>query len=177
MVNASTTPTQKLKTTTLGDLTHTQLNETTSTTFIDRPGALKDAVGIHKAKLAISTFGGNGIIPDSGAIHSESFTDGPPTGAFIQPAAGEVWRVDLTDILIVNGSGSENTVKLMLTDAVTSLEITSAAISGAATAGRLFDLEKTPSKVEYITNSLYLAVVGTQSTTSTLNMPYTKVAI
>lgn len=176
MVNASPTPTTKLQTTTLGDLTHTQLNATSSSTFVNRPGALKNAADIHRAKLAISTFGGNGIIPDSGAILGTAFSDAPPTGTAIQPGAGEVWRVDLTDIEVVNGSGSTNTVTLMLTDGTpTTLTVIATAIAGSATHGKLFDLEKTPSKVEYLTNSLYLAVVGTAA--GVCNVPYAKVAI
>jgi hypothetical protein len=173
----SVEPVGKLKTVTLGDLTQTQLNATTVSTFVNRPTALKQATEIHQAKLAISTFGGNGIIPDSGAILATAFTDAPPTGSTIRPGEGEVWRVDLTDIEIVNGSSGTNTVKLMLTDGAVVLNIISTGIGGAATNGKLFDLEKTPSKVEYLTRSLYLAVVGTASDESFCNMPYTKVAI
>ena len=170
-------PVNKLKTTTLGNLTQTQLHDTASSTFVNRPAPLKNALEIHNAKLAISTFGGNGVIPDSGAIEEVTFTDGPPTGVPIQPSAGEVWRVDLCEAWIVNGSGGSNDVTLMWTDGIMAGTYITATIAGAATNGKLFDVSATPSSVHTLTNALYLAVVGTQSVGSTLNVPYTLVAM
>jgi len=170
-------PLDKLKTTTLGDLTQTQIHDTAATTFVSRPGATRIAREIHEAKLAISTYGGNGIIPDSGGFEQVEFTDAPPTGTAMQPPAGQVWRIDLTDINIVNGSAGSNTVSLKMTDGITSNLLKATAIAGGNQDGKMFDIEKTPSKVEYFTNSLYLAVVGTSSDASTAKVPFTKVAL
>jgi len=170
-------PEDKLKTTTLGDLTQSQIYDTSSATFIPQRAALEDLILIHKAKMALSIFGGNGIIPDSGAISSTAFSDAPPTGTAIQPAAGEVWRVDLAAAWVVNASGSSNDVTLLWTDGTPggTGDYITATIAGSATAGKFYNTALVPTSVHTLTNSLYLAVVGTAS--GTLNIPYTLVAM
>ena len=78
------TPTDKLKQVQIGDLTTTQLQSTSKLTYIPQDSMLEDAVRIHKAAEAISTFGAGGVLPDSGAILVQVFDD-TAGGTSIQP--------------------------------------------------------------------------------------------
>ena len=85
--------------------------------------------------------------------------------------------VDLTNINIINGASGTNNVTLQWSDGTpNTCTIVTAGIAGAATAGVLFDIEKTPEKITYLTNSLYLTVVGSASDESHLKIPYQMVA-
>ena len=84
--------------------------------------------------------------------------------------------VDLTNINIVNGASGTNNITLQWSDGSETTTIVTAGIAGAATAGVLFDIEKTPEKIAYLTNSLYLTVVGSASDESHLKIPYQMVA-
>ncbi|PXY71667.1 MAG: hypothetical protein CXX80_03390 [Methanobacteriota archaeon] len=111
------TPLDKLKTTTLGDLTQTQIHDTAASTFVSRPGATKIAREIHRAKLAIATFGGGGIIPSKGDVQPTTITDIPlPAASTMIPAIGEVWRFDFGMLTVANGASSTNTILLQVED-------------------------------------------------------------
>ena len=170
-------PTEKLKNNQIESLTRDNFESASGVIYIDAPDALENFVQLNRAKLAVATFGGNGVLPNKGAISATAFTDSPPTGTAIQPAVGEVWMVDLTNINIINGASGTNNVTLQWSDGTpNTCTIVTAGIAGAATAGVLFDIEKTPEKITYLTNSLYLTVVGSASDESHLKIPYQMVA-
>ena len=169
-------PSDKLKNFQIESLTRDNFESASGVIYIDAPDALENVVQLNRAKLAVATFGGNGVLPNKGAISSTAFTDAPPTGTAIQPAVGEVWMVDLTNINIVNGASGTNNITLQWSDGSETTTIVTAGIAGAATAGVLFDIEKTPEKIAYLTNSLYLTVVGSASDESHLKIPYQMVA-
>jgi len=170
-------PSDKLKNFQIESLTRDNFESASGVLYIDATNALENMIQLNHAKLAVATFGGNGVLPNKGAISSTTFTDSPPTGSAIRPAVGEVWRVNLTDINIVNGSASSNTVSLLWTDSTgATAAIISTGIAGNATAGKLYDDALMTEKIAYLTNSLYLSAVGTQSDESIIKIPYQMVA-
>lgn len=170
-------PSDKLKNFQIENLTRDDFESASGILYIDAPDALTNMVELNQAKLAVATFGGDGVLPNGGAIKQVTFTDGPPTGSAVQPSVGQVWRVNLTDINIVNGSSSSNTVSLIWIDSTgATAAIISTGIAGNATAGKLYDDALMTQKIAYLTNSLYLSVVGTQSDESIIKVPYQMVA-
>ena len=148
-------PEDKLKTTTLGDLTQAQIYSTSSATFIPQRKALEDLILIHDAKKALSTFAGGGIIPSKGENQTVIITDIPITVAStLKPAANEVWRVDLSMLTVVNGASSENTITMQLEDSSGQASfITSGTVASEAT-GQPFS----GSRPFWLTESLFIRI-------------------
>ena len=170
------TPLDKLKTTTLGDLTQDQIHDTAASTFVSRPGATRIARDIHEAKLAIATFGST-IIPSGGGIESAPFTDAPPTGSQLAIPAGEVWLTWPSMWRVVNAAGAENDISIWLVQVDTGTQnqigttttVAASAQDGAAvTSSTALPL---PSWFK-LNSNLTLSVVGTQSGISNLKIPY-----
>lgn len=169
-------PSNKLKNITLDDLTQTQVKAASGIVYIDSPAALADTVAYHNAKLAVSTFGGT-IIPSSGGNETVAFTDGPPTGTQLDISAGEVWLTWPSLWSVVNGASATNDVKVFLVDVAnnrqtqigTTTTVASAATDGPATTATV--ARPLPSYIK-LSSNLTLSVVGTQSTESTLVIPY-----
>ena len=168
------TPTDKLKQVQIGDLTTTQLQSTSKLTYIPQDSMLDDAVRIHKAAEAISTFGAGGVLPDSGAISVTVFDD-TAGGTSIQPAEGEVWRVELALMAAVNGAVGANTITVSVTDGTSSVEVVAKAVAGSATEN-LIDIVQAGLLPLEITNSRYLKVISSESDPSMLLLNYTMVA-
>lgn len=168
-------PSDKLKNITLDDLTQTQVKAAAGVVFIDSPSALADTVAFHNAKIAVATFGST-VIPSKGAVGSVAFTDGPPTGTELVIPAGEVWLTWPSLWRVVNGASATNDVSIFIQEVGgqacqigVATTVASAALDGAAvTASVALPLPRTLR----LTSGLTLAVVGTQSTESTLKIPY-----
>ena len=169
------TPTDKLKQVQIGDLTTTQLQSTSKLTYIPQDSMLEDAhVRIHKAAEAISTFGAGGVLPDSGAISVTVFDD-TAGGTSIQPAEGEVWRVELALMAAMNGAVGANTITVSVTDGTSSVVVVAKAVAGSATEN-LIDIVQAGLLPLEITNSRYLKVISSESDPSMLLLNYTMVA-
>jgi len=168
------TPTDKLKQVQLGDLTTTQLQNTSKLTYVPQGSMLEDAVRIHKAAEAISTFGAGGVLPDSGSISVTVFDD-TAGGTSIQPAEGEVWSVPLAFLTAINGAVGASTITVSLTDGTSSIQVATSSVAGGATEA-LIDLVQAGLLSLEITNSLYLKVISSTSDPSQLLFPYTMVA-
>lgn len=161
-------PEDKLKTTTLGDLTQSQIFSTSSLTFIPQRKALEDLILIHNAKKALSTFAGGGIIPSKGDNQTTTITDIPLSAAStLQPAANEVWRVDFGMLTVVNGASSENTITMQIEDAagVPSYVVTGTVASEAT--GQPFS----GSRPFWLTESLFIRITSNKSDTSHVSIP------
>jgi len=164
------TPQDKLKTTTLGNLTQTQIHDTASTTFVNRPGASRIVRDIHDTKLAISTFGGGGIIPSMGEVKSTTFADLPiAVSSTLRPAAGEVWRIAFDMLTVVNASGSTNTITLQLEDADGNAAFDISGTVAASTTSQPFTA--VAARAWWITESLFIRLTGNQSETCTVTLP------
>jgi len=161
-------PEDKLKTTTLGDLTQSQIYSTSSLTFIPQRKALEDLILIHNAKKALSTFAGGGIIPSKGGIETVAITDVPmPASSVLQPSENEVWRVDLGMLTVVNGASAENTITMQLEDATGAASfIVSGTVASTAT-GQPFS----GSRPFWLTESLFIRITSNKSDTSSVSIP------
>ena len=168
------TPTDKLKQVQIGDLTTTQLQSTSKLTYIPQDSMLEDAVRIHKAAEAISTFGAGGVLPDSGAILVQVFDD-TAGGTSIQPGEGEVWRVELGLLTAINGAVGSNTMTVYASDGTTDVSLGAKAIAGGATEA-IFDFAVFGLQPFEITNTRYLKVISSESDPSMLQVNYTMVA-
>ena len=175
MAKKGNTPYDYLTTTKVDDLTQTQINSSIKESFVPEKKQGREIIEIHKVKMASSTFGSNAI-PSKGAISVVTFDD-TAGGSDIRPNDGEVWEID--NLLmggVLNGSGSTpNAIQIAITDGTSSLVIhqfaaapaTTTAIGSAATAQMKL----------YLTNSLYLNVIGDQSDESSILIPYNMVAM
>ena len=164
-------PSNKLKNFQIENLTRDDFESASGILYIDAPNALADAVNLNDAKLAVSTFGGNGIIPNQGAISTVTFTDAA-AGSDIQPAVGEVWQIDnLFMSAVLNGSsGTPNAIVIAITDGTTRLDIHAFAAAPGTTTP--IGSPASSSLKLYLTNDLYLNVRGDQSDTSSIYVPY-----
>jgi len=163
-------PSDKLKNIQIENLTKDEFNTASGVVYIDAPNALADAVTLNDAKLAVSTFGANGILPNKGAISVTSFTDAAP-GSNLRPSVGEVWVID--DLFfgsVVNGSSSSNTITISLTDGTNTVTIHSLGAAGSATTQ--IGNPATGGMKLTLTNGLYLNVKGSESDESILLIPY-----
>lgn len=160
------TPLDKLKTTTLGDLTQTQIHDTAATTFVSRPAATKLAREIHEAKLAIATFGGGGVIPSKGDVQEANITDVPiPAASTLRPAAGEVWIIDFGMLTVVNGSAGTNTISAQIEDADgTATYQVSGTVAGGAI-GQPFE-----DKPYRLTDSLFIRITSSSGDESLVTL-------
>lgn len=167
-------PYDYLTTTQVSDLTQTEINDSIKNSFVPEKVQGKQIIEIHNVKEASSTFGANGVIPDSGAIASTAFTDAPT--AELKPSANEVYQIDnLFLSYVVNGSSSTNAITISLTDGTSTIPIHSVSVPGSQSA--LIGNPATSSLRLNITNKLWLKVIGDQSDESQWQVPYTKVAM
>jgi hypothetical protein len=174
MAKKGNSPYDYLKVTKIQDLTQTELNSSIKNSFVPETKQGIDVIQIHKVKEAGSTFGANGVLPDSGAIASTAFTDAPT--AELKPSANEVYQIDnLFLSYIVNGSSSTNAVTISLTDGTSTIPIHTVSVAGSAAA--LIGNPATSSMKLNITNKLWLKVIGDQSDESQWQVPYTLVAM
>jgi len=161
-------PEDKLKTTTLGDLTQSQLNATSALTFIPQRAALEDLILIWNAKRAVSTSGGSGIIPSKGDTQSTTITDIPLGAAStLQPAAGEVWRIDFGMLTVANGAASENTITLQLEDSDGNASFVITGTVPPAELGQPF----TGTRPYWLTESLFIRITSNKNDTSHVSIP------
>jgi hypothetical protein len=169
-------PEDKLKTTTLGDLTQTQLYSTSSATFIGQRKALEDLILIWKSKMALATYNGT-VLPDNGGHKTVEFTDAPPTGTQLVINPGEVLLTWPSLWSGINGAGAGNDVKVFLVDVANNRQtqiggtttLTASTLDGAITTSTV--ARPIPSYIK-LTSNLTLAVVGTQSDESSLVIPF-----
>ena len=174
-------PEDKLKTTTLGDLTQTQIYSTSSATFIPQRKALEDLILIWQAKMALASFNGT-VLPDNGGNQIVAFTDGPPTGTQLVIAPGEVWLTWPSLWSGINGASAGNDVKVFLVDVANNRQtqiggtttLTASTLDGAITTSTV--ARPLPSYIK-LSSNLTLSVVGTQSAESTLVIPFQLEAI
>lgn len=159
-------PEDKLKTTTLGDLTQSQIYDTSSATFIPQRSALEDLILIHKAKKALATFGGGGCIPSKGDVQTTTVTDIPlPAASTMKPAVGEVWRMDFGMLTVANGSAGSNTISLQVEDGITSTFQISGTVAGGAV-DQPFD--RLPF---WLTAPLYIRITSSSGDESLVTLP------
>jgi hypothetical protein len=152
-------PEDKLKTTTLGDLTQLQINATSAATFIPQREALDDLIRIWNAKRALSTSGTGGIIPSKGSNPSTSITDLPiAISASLKPGVGEVWVVDFGMLTVVNGASATCTVSMQLIDADGNLNYQKTGTVAADATGQPFEAMSWR-----LTESQYLQITSDRS--------------
>ena len=68
MAKKGNSPYDYLKVTKVEDLTQTELNSSIKNSFVPEKKQGLDVIAIHKVKEAGSTYGANGVLPDSGSI-------------------------------------------------------------------------------------------------------------